>query len=190
MFPDKPIKVKDGVRYFNKRPDKILETAYMTYYGYLQQLLVPFLKVPENAPDWILIDGLEKLSNVCEMTMRYERGYKPYQGISNLNDWKYRNDMMHELHQLCVKIAKKGVVYTTYSKVEEVIVDGQVVQRKEIPKWFGTVLEETDITLKTIVGMDNESNTIFKVKVENSKKDNVMQTGKIYLVTKDGFKLE
>lgn len=179
MYDKNPkIKVFSGVKYLDRSPDRILPTAKKSY-EYIVQLISKF------KPSWILIDGLEVMNNICEMTMRNDRGYKPYQGVSNMNDWKYRNDMMAQLHSLCLTQAKKGVIYTTYTKVEELIHDGVVIERKEIPKWFGNVLQETDITFITNLGEDNEGNPQFQVKVDNSKYDKIFKSKKHYIVSVD-----
>lgn len=184
MYNKNPkIKVYSGITHMDRSPDRILLSAKISY-EYIFQLISKY------KPSWILIDGLEVMNNICEMTMRNDRGYKPYQGVSNMNDWKYRNDMMAQLHTLCLTQAKKGVIYTTYTKVEELIHDGVVIERKEIPKWFGNVLQETDITLITKLGEDNEGNPQFQVKVDNSKYDNIFKSKKHYIVNVQKGKFE
>lgn len=180
FFKERKIKVFDGVRYYEKSPKTQTKSAYKTFH-YLQDLLNKFVN-SENKPDWIVIDGLEVLNVICEMAMRYDRQYKPYQGISNLNDWKYRNDMLNQLHLLSVKGSNKGVIYTTYTKIQETMEDGVVIEKKEIPKWFGNVLMETDIVLKTVVSSDNKGNPTYKVWVNSSKRNEILKTGKTYLV--------
>lgn len=186
---EKPIKVYDGVRYYEKTPDKILKTAKITY-EYVTQILQKFVNAPEeNKPDWILIDGLEIINSVCEMAMRNDRGYKPFAGISNMNDWKYRNIMMDQIHNYSYNACKKGVIYTTYSKIENLEVEnGEIVLSKEIPKWFGNVMLETDIVLKTFIRQGKDGQQIYMVDVKSSKYDDLMQSGKKYFVTKEGFK--
>lgn len=180
MFPNNKFKVYDAVRYYEKKPNTQTKTANISY-EYIIKILEMYIN-SDNKPDYVVIDGLEVLNVICEMAMRYERGYKPYQGVSNMNDWKYRNDMLNEIHNLSMKCANKGVVYTTYSKMEEVIVDGAVIQRKEIPKWFGNVLMETDIVLKTLTGMDSNGQPMYKVYVESSKRPDILEDKKTYKV--------
>ncbi len=186
FFSNKKIRVYDGVRYMDRSPEKLTESSN-TSFNYIKKIFQQYVN-SEVKPDWIAFDGLEVLNNICEMAMRYQRQYKPYQGISNMNDWKYRNDMLAELHRIAFSIATKGVVYTTYTTQEEVINDGVVIEKKEIPKWFGSVLTETDIVLKTVVGEDIKGNVAFKVFCESSKKNKIMETGKTYLVSiEEGF---
>lgn len=176
MYNKNPkIKVFSGVKYLDRSPDRLVSSAKKSY-----EFVYSLIK--KARPNWILIDGLGVLHNICEMAMRNDRGYKPYQGVSNMNDWKYRNDMMAELHTLCLTQCKKGIIYTTYTKTEELIYEGNIIEKKEIPKWFGNVLEETDITLMSSVIEDSEGKPLYQVRVENSKYDNLFKSRKTYIV--------
>ena len=141
-------------------------------------------EIAKNPPDWIVIDGIEIFQKIAEMVMRQRNNLLPYQGIANLNLWKERNSIIEELHRLCLNIAKKGVIYTTYSQYDEIIEEGSVVTKDKIPKYIDAVMWETDIVLFIQSKFDRNSNKFFvTLRCDTSKFDNLIKTGSIFDIT-------
>ena len=162
---DPRIEVWDGIEFFNsKDPETKLETAVKTV-EYVNWLLEnPCIKFE---PDWILIDGTERLTHVCEMAMRSQENLLPYEGVKNRNAWKYRNDLINNVVQRAAQIAKLGVVYTAYTNIETVTTaTGE--EKREGPKWAGDIEQKTQIVIKTSSErIQNGRN--FTAEVESSK---------------------
>ena len=109
---DKNIKIYNAVEYYKKDTEQnMLNTAELTY-----MVLLDFLKNIKDKPDWIVIDGLEILSEIAEMVMRKRKGLKAYQGIGNMGVWKLRKQLLGEFHTRALEKVKKGVIYTTYTQ--------------------------------------------------------------------------
>jgi hypothetical protein len=157
--------VLNAVKYYNKEDtDTLLLTAEMTW-----KLINYLLKeAAKRNPDWILIDGTEILNGILEMVMRKRNGLSPYQGIANLNVWKERRQYLDDIHNKARDIAKKGLIYTSYIDKDEVIRDGAVIKKKDMPKWIGNMLTETDIVVRveTIYMSDKRK---FMARIESSK---------------------
>ena len=118
------IKVFDAVRYHDMSSTETwLESSDRTF-RYINSLLDHIKE--EVKPDWIVIDGLEIYNQIAEMTMRYRNNLLPYQGVANMNLWKERRLYIRQLHYKALEIAKRGIIYTTYSEKDKVIVDGDV----------------------------------------------------------------
>jgi len=182
----KDIRVYDGLRYYDESIKEITKSSVITY-EYLKDLIEKQYSKPENYPDWIIVDGLEIVAVICEMIMRNNHNLGPFEAFANFGYWKERKILMNNLHSIYLKHCKKGIIYTTYTKDDQVIFNSEVTQSKKIPKWFGSVLEQTDIVLKTGVIDMGENKFKFKVLCESSKFDDEIKTGQSYLVTKDGL---
>ena len=182
---DKNIKVYDVVKYLNySTPQKWLETADLTF-RYLNALLD---HVAQNPPDWIVIDGTEIFQQICEMTMRYRNNLMPFQGIANLNLWKERRLYIRQIHNKALSIAKRGIIYTTYVDKDEIVVDGEIIAKKDVPKWIDAIMYETDTVIRvTAVSADAEGGARrFIATVESSKGS--LPTGLKVEVTNLGYK--
>jgi len=139
------IRVIDGRQHLNyTSPEADLKSSEKTF-----RFLIATLKAfAENErPDYILIDALEELSRICEMTMRSRNGLMPYQGITNRNLWKERRLYIKQLHDEACNAAKKGVIYTTYSKKDEIIEEGTLIKKEDVPSWLDVIMLETDIVI-------------------------------------------
>lgn len=179
FFKDSPdIKVYDATEFFVKDTSHFLESSEITY-DYLTFLLQ---KIGEQKPDWIIIDGLEILTGICEMVMRKHNGLKPYQGVSNLSVWKERRQLLDGIHRRAVQAVKRGVVYTAYCDTQQIIEEGAIVTSKIVPKWVDTVLYETDITVHVENRIGKEGSRII-VKINNSKIPSFLETGKVFDIT-------
>ena len=175
---DKRIHVFDVVKYMDYSTDEtMLKTAELTY---LYALKILDYSAKKIKPDWIIIDGAEIFQQIAEWVMRYRHGLKPFEGIRNLNLWKYRKQLIRDLHTKALNIARRGIIYTTNVEYEEIIVEGELVARKDVPKWIDILVYETDIVLKTVRDPRTRE---FKVEVVTSKDDKLLPTGKVYVVT-------
>lgn len=99
--------------------------------------------------DWIIIDGTEILSRICEGAMRYRNNIAPFAGVKNRNLWKERRLYINQIHSKAVAAAKLGVIYTTYTDIEDIIEEGETVSKKKIPAWIDVVMTESDIVIYT-----------------------------------------
>ena len=173
------INIIDAVKDYHRTKESMTETAKITYNNVLE-----IIKKEKGKYDWIIIDGLEKLNEICEMTMRYEYKLSPFQGIPQMSYWKLRKILLSTIHQNSLDSAKKGIIYTTFSKIEDIYIeDGQVIERRELPRYFDMIEEETDVLLKTEMQM-SKKDTSFLVKVASSKIPKY-QTGSVKDVTKN-----
>ena len=126
--------------------------------------------IEERKPDWILIDGLEKLQEICEQMMRVKNNFKPFQGVE-WTYWKERKIYLRQIHSRIIRIAKRGVIYTTYVEVKELNrKDGKVVESKQIPKYIDMILQETDDTIRLSAEFNNQTQrTQYFAMIEGSK---------------------
>jgi len=175
---DPRIKVFVPVRYWDKSDkNKIPESAKRVWNMMLKTL--DWLR--DNwRPDWIVVDAVEVLEKLIEQVMRHDFNVGPYDGIANRNVWKYRKDLFETFLNKAKEVAKYGVIFTTYPEYSEHISQGEIVNRKQVPKWADYLQLVTDIVLYTYV--DDRTNE-FKVKVITSKIDEFLPSGKTYTVT-------
>jgi len=162
---DPRIEVWDGIEFFNsKDPETKLESAVKTV-EYINWLLENPCK--KFQPDWILFDGTERLSHVCEMAMRAQEKLLPYEGVKNRNAWKYRNDLINNFVQRATQIARLGVVYTAFTEIETVTT-AMEEEKREGPKWAGDIEQKTQIVIKT-TSTQIQNGRAFIAEVESSK---------------------
>jgi len=147
---DDRIKVYDGLRYIDKSSgDAWLESASKSI-DYLNELL--FKEVSKHQPDWIVIDNMEVFVRTCEMAMRERNNLKAFQPFS-WDYWKERNMYVDQIHNLCQKFAKKGVIYTAYINEQvQTIKDGKIVEMKRQPKWSADIKYQAE----TVIFVDSE----------------------------------
>ncbi len=183
MFASDPsIKIINAVERYNRTPDEMTRTAKTAYEFIIKE-------IDNSDTDWIIHDGLEKLHEICEMYMRGANQLKPFQGIANQSIWKYRRVLLANLHQKSLTAANKGVIYTTFAKVEETeIEEGQVIEKKPTPRYFDAIEEETDTLFKTFL-KDTKEGTRFYAKVRTSKVP-IYKTGKLIDFTMKGGEKE
>lgn len=177
---DPRIKVFDAVKFYERGTDEKNESSEKTY-NYVIFLLD---EIAKSKPDWILIDGVEIMSKIAEGVMRFRHKLSPYQGITNLNIWKERNDVVAQIHRRAVDACKKGVIYTTYTQLEEIVQEGSIVTRLEVPKYIDEVMWETDFVLHIINNFDEKTKkSKFMLRIVSSKNDTKMPTGIILDIT-------
>jgi len=161
------IKVINAIRFLDKSNDtKLLDSSVKTH-----AFILSILEQSKDkfAPDWIMFDGTEVMSGIMELVMRSKNNLKPYQGIANRSLWRERRQYIDDIHMKSVDIAKKGIIYTMYSTKDEIIDnDGTVTKKVDIPKWIGSVMEETDVVIHAESKFENNKKT-FYARVEGSK---------------------
>ena len=181
---DPRIHVFDGIRYLDKSSGEAwLESASKTI-NYINDLL--FKKISQLKPDWIVIDNMEVFVRTCEMAMRCHNNFRPFQPFS-FDYWKERNMLVDQVHNACMRIAKKGVIYTAYIAEGVLsIKDGKVVEMKKQPKWSADIKYQTD----TVIFVDSErtkNELRFFATIESSK-NKKFRTGDRRDVTNKGIK--
>ena len=177
------IKVYDGVQGYDKSFANITKSAYDCIVRIDKFLRNIVDNCPEDKlPDYIFIDGVEELYKMAEMYMRKIEGLKPTQGTANQNVWKRRTYTMDSIHRLCTLCSKKGIIYSTYTEQKELIKDGAIIQKKEIPKWMGDLMKETDVVIKAVKTFNDKTGQNFYAYVESSKYP-VLKPGESILMT-------
>lgn len=175
------IKVFNGTRYLDKKSeDDWLETAN-TSWRYIQVLLDKIEKA--NNTDWMMVDGGEITHQMLEMVMRYQNDLRAFQGIANKNVWKYRKMLIDQLLTRCTDIAKKGVIWTSYVRVQELVQDGDMVGTDEMPKWIDAVLYRTDTVIR-VQRKTTKNGQRFYATVETSKWDAIKDTPRVDVTDK------
>lgn len=161
------IKVINAIRYLDKSGEmKYLESSILTH-----KFILSILEQSKDkfAPDWVMFDGTEVMSGIMELVMRSKNNLKPYQGIANRSLWRERRQYIDDIHMKAMEIAKKGVIYTMYSQKDEIIDnDGTVTKKVDIPRWIGSVMEETDVVIHAESKFENNKK-MFYARVEGSK---------------------
>jgi len=167
MYKNDPrIKVYDAVRYMDySSPEIMLETAEITF-RYINALLDHIRD--DVKPDWIVIDGSEIFERICEMVMRYRNNLMPFQGIANRNLWKERRMYIKQIHDKALNAAKKGIIYTTYTTEKEIVQDGELIAKEDVPRWIDAILYETDTVIKVEAVWEQDTQKYY-AKIESSK---------------------
>jgi hypothetical protein len=163
---DKRIHVFDVVDLVNYGSPKEYIFSSEESFNYVCALLD---ELKNKGYDWIVLDGTEILSRTCEFAMRYRNNIAPFAGIKNRNLWKERRLYLNQVHVKAMAAAKMGIIYTTYSETEELIEDGEVIKRKDIPAWIDVVMTESDIVIKTENRIERGMSS-FWATVESSKR--------------------
>lgn len=179
---DSRIKVFNAIKFQNdSTPGQTLESAEITF-KYVTYLLKELAKIQ---PDWIVVDGIEVLQQIAEMVMRSRNNLMPYQGIANPNIWKERRLYIRQVHRMAVEACKKGVIYTTYTDKDELIENGTLLTKKNVPKWVDAIMMETDDVIHIEASSDKSGGRKFTATVESSKTG--LPTGKVFDVTDAGI---
>ena len=173
IFKDvKGLTVYDGVKYMKYGENTFIPSAVKTF-AYLLYLLTNIRR--KGGTDWILVDGLEKLIEVCEMKMRGRHRLRPFQGVE-FQYWKHRKLFIREFHATAMAAARYGVIYTTYTKKDEIVKDGQIITAEKVPKWTDIIMEETDCVIH-VIAKQERNRTRHLLKVVSSKEEKIFKTG-------------
>lgn len=178
---DNRVKVYDAIKYYTKDSGEVLNSAVKSLEWI--KFLLEKIKT-EDKPDWVLIDGIEVLNDIAEFVMRKENALKPYSGVANLTLWKIRKAITDKIHEMAFSAAKRGVIYTAYTALDELVEDGTLISKKESPKYIGNVMMQTDIVMKIESSFDVK-NRQYKVMMtcESSKANSVIKTGTVLDIT-------
>lgn len=156
---DSRIHVYDAIRYYHEESStERLDSAVDTY-EYVLSLLNNVISKLKT--DWIIIDGTDILSQICEMVMRARKGLGPFQGFKELVYWKERTMYMNEIHKICLENAKMGVIYTTYIQTDE-------INQKQFPKYVGNIMYQSSVVIRIRAERD-KSGQRFRAFVDSSK---------------------
>lgn len=178
---DSRITIFDAVRYYSQiDQDAILVSSTLTY-TYILHLLSHAIK--DIHPDWIVIDGLEKMKELAEYKMRGANNLRPFENFANWGYWHERTFYMDQIDREAKRVAKKGVIYTSYIYFRRVVND-QGEKITEEPKWAGNTKEKTRIVIK-VERSTTTNGQEFYATVENSKENSVPTSGKKVVGTVD-----
>jgi len=173
LFKDDPrIHVFDAIKYWSHEKDKLTESSNKTY-DYIKFILNTS---KDKDIDWIIFDCAGTLAYICEQKMRYDNNLKPFQGFPNLNLWKDRNLNLRALHNIAINLAKKGVIYTTFTTKDDIVVKGTLMTRKDIPRWNDAIMEETDFVVKLYQERNKEDILTNFAEITTSKDDSMHKT--------------
>ncbi|MEM4534985.1 MAG: AAA family ATPase [Desulfurococcaceae archaeon] len=174
---DPRIHVFDIVKYMNYYDQKTLTESAAFTYDYLLKV-IDYIK-RNLSVDWIVIDGSEILHQITEWTMRHRHGIGAFEGFSNLNLWKERRILLRQIHNQCLEAAKKGIIYTTYQEKDEIILQGELITKKDVPKWIDILIFETDY----VIHVDVNPTGRYIARIVTSKNDEKLPSGRILDVT-------
>jgi len=166
FIKDTNAKVLNAVKPLDKSSKELYLLTSEVTYSYILFLLDEVEK--KEDPDWIIFDGTEVLSNILEMVMRKRHNLLPYQGIGNLNVWKERKQYIDDIHDKALGMVRKGLIYTMYTNKDEIIKDGEVIVKKDVPKWIGNIMLETDIVIKVESEFERDEKK-YRALIESSK---------------------
>lgn len=171
---DERVTVYNALKYYERSDHRATKTAHIDH----QFILAVIESMPEV--DWGMVDGTEIAHEICEMKMRYKHGLDPAQGFKERTWWKERRLNLRAIHDALMKKVKKGIIYTFYTEVDEILSDGNVTERRRIPKWIDVVKTETDVTIKV---WHQESDDTYWMKVAASKYPHVIKAGHLREMT-------
>lgn len=169
--------ISDAMKLYNKNTDPEWLSSSVRTIGYVHHLLNRYdpLKYDKEKydsakeVDWIVIDCNENLITVAEMSMRATYKLGVFSGVET-QFWKERKRIVDGIHERALSIAKKGVIYTFYPKVKELMKkNGEVIESKSVPAWIGKVLTDTDVKIHTTTSQDSDGNWKYFATIEGSK---------------------
>jgi hypothetical protein len=145
-------------------PESMIQTSESAL-----QFINNILEMHKNSPpDWILIDGSEIFQKLAEDVMRQRNNIAPFAGVQ-WTYWKERRFYIRQLHEKAVRLAKKGVIYTAYVDKDEIIVDGQIKSKTDVPRWIDAILYEVDEVIKITTTQDTTGQRRYLATIESSK---------------------
>jgi hypothetical protein len=161
------IVVFDPLFYRTKETDQDnLDSATKTY-NYVRWLLTEG-PIYQMKPHFILIDGLEIFKEVFEMAMKQMLEIPAY-GKADWTAWRKRTDLMDDIDICCKRLAKKVVIYTSYTKFREVQEKGSNVVTLVEPNWAGNTKSKTGIVIRVEMTKNDSGGREYLASVEGSK---------------------
>ncbi len=143
---DKDIVVLDARKYMSHLKSKMTEGGKRTI-EYSVWLLEEVNK--RGGCDWVVIDGLDILLEAAEMAMRYDHKVGPLDPFANLGWWKDRKLNLRLVYDTAFRVARKGVVNTTYVDKDDIVNNATLVRRTDVPRWMDIVMYDTDAVVRT-----------------------------------------
>ena len=177
FYDDGQIEIYDATKYLKNNMEDYRDSA-VDCYDYTS-----FLLTNAKEADWVLLDGGEIMVKLCEQKMRKEHNLKPFQGFATLTWWNERNMFLRSIHDMAKAKARKGVIYTIFSQIQEVEDFISGVKNREVPRWMDAATWETDVVLHAVSHVDDKNRKrMFNVEVTSSK---ILRfpTGNIYDTT-------
>ena len=168
------IKVFNATKYLIESAEDYLDSSVKTY-DYIIAILEKVGK--EFKPDFILFDCAEIMTTVCEMVMRKNNNVSAYGGIVNRNIWKQRKALLTNIHRKALDICNKGLIYTLYINKDEIVEEGEIKTKADVPAWTGIIMYETDFVIKTELKYSKEKGKQCLAHIVSSKNDNKLKTG-------------
>jgi hypothetical protein len=92
---------------------------------------------------------------------------------------------LDQLLRKCLHKAKKGVIWTSYIKQQELIENGEFIAKKDAPRWIDCILLETDVVIR-VDRTTGKSGQCFFATVESSKWSSIPESGRTD-ITKKGI---
>jgi len=173
------ITVYEVTRYWDMQNTMVTSAITVDYF----RELINHLVNRKVEYDWVIVDGLSILSEIGEMKMRYDCNLGEIEGTKNRNVWKLRKRTLRGIRYLLHKLAKKGVIWTTYTEKSKIIKDGEVVTEKDVPAWMDVIMWATDVVIKTEMFKHKGGTPKFTAHCEASKSSKFIETGKYKDVT-------
>lgn len=183
------IKVINASQYYSTA-DKVvmLETAALTY-AMVDRVLNDYTdpknteaKINGERPDWVIIDGTERMTRILEMCMRKNNGIPVIGGVPQ-QIWMDRRNMFDNIYNKSLDLSKKGVIYTTYSDVRELVDNFTLKNKKEYPKWYYDLKEETGIEIRAMAKREGKIPK-YIAKISGSKYPNSFPDGEYDITNK------
>lgn len=165
-FQGVKVRIVNAIKFLDQASKvKYLASAVKTH-----EYIVSMLEQSKSKfnPDWIMFDGTEVMNQLMEIVMRSNNNLAPYQGIANRSLWRERGQYINDLHIKSGNTANKGIIYTMYSQKDEIIVDGNVAKKVDVPKWIESIMRETDVVIKAEVKEENGKRQYY-ANIEGSK---------------------
>lgn len=180
---DLKVKPLNAIKYLDKSSAKTTLASAKITHNYILSMLRQAKE--QFNPDWIMFDGSEVLNSIIELVMRADNNLAPYQGIANQSLWRFRKDMINNIHAKSKEIANKGLIYTMYTRQDEEIVDGATQKKVAVPAWVGSIKEESDMVIKAEIKIVDGKNS-FYARMIGSKLPDKYPEG-LYDVTRQRF---
>ena len=137
--------------------------------------------IANHNPDWIIFDGVDDLSQYCELYMRKSQGLKAFEGTANRNVWKERNFFLNQIVELAKANARCGVAYVGFERIVDVDSNGEI-RKIAMPSWAAKIKSSTNVVVYVKRKIINGEKRFF-IDVLSSKDDNILVDGQTYEFT-------
>jgi len=173
------IVIVDIIKFLTSQKDNYLESCVKTYE--CTEMAIEEIGNRGDA-DWIIFDGLEVLIEMSEMKMRFDNQLLPFQGIANLSVWKDRKLNIRNIHEKAFQRVKKGIVYTTYTAKDEIVEEGQIIAKRNIPSYIDIIMYQVDVVMESYIEFTKNKEATYKVHIKTSKIP-IFKTGDVFDMT-------